>query len=197
MSNQLYFKLFTGLLAIGLHSNVMADAHKSNVAEATDASPDACVVEIKDDIDKKYVQQKVIAIPDQSSNHDLRLGETYQQIKNVPLCNGDLLVAKKSYFMQDTQLLDGSGLGYNIYITDKGDEIVIKTSGTAVQKKDGSPVSHKVTIGQVISGTGPYEGAQGTYRSIGEENRFKNTTKTVVQKLIITIPDKAKVIKNI
>lgn len=194
VSNQLYLKLLAGLLAIGLHSNVMADANQSKGEEVSDVNPDACVVEIKEDADKKYVQQKVIAVPDMV-NHDLRVAETYQTIKNVPLCNGDLLVAKKAYFIQDAHLLDGSGMGYNIYITDKGDEIIIKTSSTAAQKQDGSPVSHKVTIGQVMSGTGVYKHAHGSYRSIGEDNRFKNTTKTVKQTLILVIPTEDKAIK--
>lgn len=180
-----------------LTSAMLVTLPYSALAQDIDASsakkdPNTCVIEIKEPVDKQYVQQKVIPIPDQEANHDIRLAETTQRMKDTKLCTGDLLVIKNAYFMQDAHSLNGEGAGYNVFITDKGDQIIVKTSSIAKFKDGDSPVSLIETIGQVISGTGPYENVTGTYKSTGEENRFKNTTKPIEQILTLVFPQTTK-----
>ena len=180
-----------GCLLVSMPFNTLAD---DVATPPTKSDQNTCVVVIKENSEKKYVQQKVISLPDQVVNHDLRLGQTQQRIIDTKLCNGDSLVIKDAYFMQDARGLDGEGNGYNIYITDKGDQIVIQTSSIATYKEGKAPVSLKITTGKVISGSGIYENIRGDYKSISEENRFKNITKTIEQTLTIIFPEAKKAI---
>ena len=179
-----------------LTSAMLATLPYSAMADDVDAStptvdPNTCVVEIEP-VDKQYVQQQVMPIPDQEANHDIRLGETTQSMKDTELCTGDHIVKKNAYFMQDAHGLNGEGTGYNVFITDKGDQIIFKTSSIAKFKDGEEPMSVKETNGYMISGTGPYENVTGTYKSTSEDNRFKNTTRTIKQTLTLKFPPETK-----
>ena len=182
---QLKVREIMGCLLVSMPYNALAD---DVATPPTKSDQNTCVVAIKAPAPKKYLQQQVISVPDQELNHDIWLGVTQQRMTDTKLCNGDLLVLKNAYFMQDSYGLNGEGRGYNIYITDKGDQIVIKTTSIASYKEGGAAVSHTETTGKIISGTGPYENITGTYKSIGESNRFKHKTKTIEQTVTIIFP---------
>lgn len=176
--------MFSSMLTLSLP--LVGYAQDKSISEDVDGF---CVVDIAPESEKTYVRQENLTVPDLQPQHHLRIAETEQTMTNTTLCNGDKLVSKKAYFMFDNRVLDGIGMGYNIYITDKGDHIIIKTNSNAKQKQE-DEFSTKQTIGVIVGGTGAYAGASGDYQSISHDNRFKNLVKTVEQRLRIKMPEK-------
>ncbi len=78
-----------------------------------------CVVDIYPSNPDKYVQQKMIDVPD-IKGHVIRIHESEQKMKNTKLCNGDGLVLRKLYAATDYIDHDGSVSGYAIYPRKKG-----------------------------------------------------------------------------
>ena len=105
------------LVIAGSTGVAFADSHqKSPYVDAESY----CVVNIGSSNPEKYVQQKVIDVPD-IKGHVVRIYETEQKIKNTKLCNGDSLISRRSYYMADFIDHDGSASGYLIFSTAKGD----------------------------------------------------------------------------
>ncbi|MEC8882092.1 MAG: hypothetical protein VX737_02265 [Pseudomonadota bacterium] len=110
------------------------------------------MVDIHPSNPEKYVQQKVIDVPD-IKGHVIRILETEQKISDTKLCNGDSLVLKEVYAMADYIDHDGSFLGYLIYNTEKGDRLFLKITANS-QKKVGEDLSDIQAVGRILGGYG-------------------------------------------
>ena len=148
-----------------------------------------CVVDIgSGNPQPKYVQQKVIDVPD-IKGHVIRIVEIEQKMKNTKLCNGDGLVLKKVYAMTDFIDHDGSRSGYLIFSTAKGDQLFLKVTANS-QKKVGEDLADGQETGRVIGGTGALVAAEGDYQSITKFNRNKGVIQPIMKKLRYKIVDK-------
>ena len=127
-----------------------------------------CVVNIHPSNKMKYVRQDVIKVPD-ISKHTLRIFELEQNISNTKLCNGDSLVSNHYYASSDYIDHDGSKLVYNIFTTDKGYKIVVKSTGSSQMKKR-SNLSKSLNTGRIIGGTGDFVSAEGGLQYKGTFN---------------------------
>ena len=167
------------LLVIAASTGVVfADSHqKSPYVDAEGY----CVVDIDPSNPEKYVQQKVIDVPD-IKGHVVRIYESEQKIKNTQLCNGDSLISRRSYYMTDFIDYDGSASGYIIFNTEKGDQFFLKVTGNS-QKKVGEDLADGQATGRIIGGTGALVAAEGDYQSITKFNRNKGVIQPIMKKL--------------
>ncbi|MBV53456.1 MAG: hypothetical protein CL816_05240 [Coxiellaceae bacterium] len=140
-----------------------------------------CVIDIPNDYERSYDQQKIIPVPD-VKGHIIRIHEQSQKLKNTKLCNGENLVSATYYALTDYVDLTGSISGYAIFKTDKGDRIFIKATGIASKEAEGD-LANNQTIGIVIGGTGSLASASGDYQYIGRHNRIKEKNITIINKL--------------
>ena len=147
-----------------------------------------CVIDIDPSDPYRYVQQKVIDVPD-IKGHVVRILETEQKMKNMKLCNGDGLILKKAYAMTDYIDHDGSVSGYDIYTTEKGDQLILKFTGNS-QKKVGEDLADSQQTGRFIGGTGALAAVDGDYQYVGKFNRDKEIIKPIMNKLRYKIIDK-------
>ena len=146
-----------------------------------------CVVDIDPSNLEKYVQQKVIDVPD-IKGHVVRIFEAEQKIKNIKLCNGDSLISRRSYYMTDYIDHDGSHSGYDIFNTAKGNQLFVKSTGNS-QKKVGEVLADYQGTGRIIGGTGALAAIEGDYQYLGNFNRDKKIVKSI-RKLRYKIIDK-------
>ena len=138
-----------------------------------------CVVDIHpSNPQPKYVQQKVIDVPD-IKGHVIRIVEIEQKIKNIKLCNGDSLISRRSYYMTDFIGDDGGDSGYFILRTMKGDQLFLKITGNA-QKKVGEDLADYQATGRIIGGTVAVEG---DYQYTSKFNRNKGVIQPIMSKL--------------
>ena len=140
-----------------------------------------CVVDIDSSNPQRYVQQKVIDVPD-IKGHVVRILETEQKMKNMKLCNGDGLILKKAYAMTDYIDNDGSSSGYIIFNTEKGDQLFLKITGNS-QKKVGEDLPDDQSTGRIIGGTGALVALEGDYQFVGKFNRNKGMIQPIINKL--------------
>ena len=147
-----------------------------------------CVVDIDSSNPYRYVQQRVIDVPD-IKGHVIRIYKADQKMKNTKLCNGDSLVLSNWYAMTDYIDHDGSVSGYAIYTTEKGDQLFLKITGNAQKKVNEDSADGQVT-GRVIGGTGSLSAAEGDYQSRAKFNRDKEIIKPIMNKLRYKIVDK-------
>ena len=141
-----------------------------------------CVVDIgSGNPQPKYVQQKAIDVPD-IKGHVVRIHEVEQKIKNTKLCNGDSLISRSLYAMTDYIDHDGSFQGYGIFMTAKGDQLILKFTGNA-QMKVGEDLADDQYTGRVIGGAGDLSAAEGDYQYVGKCNRDKEIIKLIMNKL--------------
>ena len=147
-----------------------------------------CVVDIDPSNQVKYVQQKVIDVPD-IKGHVVRIYEIEQKMKNTKLCNGDGLILKKEYAMTDFIDHDGSVSGYIIFNTEKGDQLILKFTGNS-QKKVGEDLADDQYTGRVIGGVGDLSAVEGDYQYTSKFNRDKEIIKPIMNKLRYKIVDK-------
>ena len=148
-----------------------------------------CVVDIgSGNPQPKYVQQKVIGVPD-IKGHVIRVFEAEQKIKNTQLCNGDSLVSSYWYVMADCIDHDGSASGYHIYSTAKGDQLILKFTGNSQRKVDEDLADGQAT-GRIIGGTGALIAVEGDYQYVGKFNRDKEIIQPIMNKLRYKIVDK-------
>ena len=147
-----------------------------------------CVVDIAPSNPEKYVQQKVIDVPD-IKGHVIRIFETEQIISDTKLCNGDSFVSRRLYGMADYIDHDGSMSGYYVYSTEKGDQLFLKVTANS-QKKAGEDLSDAQGTGRIIGGTGALAAVEGDYQYIAKFNRDKEIIKPIMEKLRYKIVDK-------
>ena len=147
-----------------------------------------CVVDIAPSNPEKYVQQKVIDVPD-IKGHVIRIFETEQKISDTKLCNGDSLILKKAYAMTDYIDHDGSVFGYLIFSTEKGDQLFLKINSNS-QKKAGEDLAHAQATGRIVGGTGALVAVEGDYQYTSKFNRDKEIIKPIMNKLRYKIVDK-------
>ena len=147
-----------------------------------------CVVDIHPSNQIKYVQQKVIDVPD-IKGHVVRIYEIEQKMKNTKLCNGDGLILKKEYAMTDFIDHDGSVSGYIIFNTEKGDQLILKFTGNS-QKKVGEDLADTQQTGRFIGGTGALAAVEGDYQLVGKFNRDKEIVQLIMYKLRYKIVDR-------
>ena len=147
-----------------------------------------CVVDIDPSNQVKYVQQKVIDVPD-IKGHVVRIYEIEQKMKNTKLCNGDSFVSRRSYGMADFIDHDGSDSGYIIFNTEKGDQLILKFTGNS-QKKVGEDLADDQYTGRVIGGVGDLSAVKGDYQYTSKFNRDKEIIKPIMNKLRYKIIDK-------
>ena len=162
-------------------STVVAFAGSEQKSPYVDAEG-YCVVDIHpSNPQPKYVQQKVIDVPD-IKGHVVRIYEIEQKIKNTKLCNGDSLVLVHWYGMRDHIDHDGSISGYDIYTTEKGDQLFFKITGNS-QRKVGEDLADEHVTGRIIGGTGALAAVEGGYQEVGKHNRHKKLIKPIMQRL--------------
>ena len=147
-----------------------------------------CVVDLNPSNPDKYVQQKMIDVPD-IKGHVIRIHESEQKMKNTKLCNGDGLVLRNLYAATDYIDHDGSVSGYAIYTTEKGDQLFLKITGNAQKKVNEDSADGQVT-GRVIGGTGSLSAAEGDYQSRAKFNRDKEIIKPIMNQLRYKIVDR-------
>ena len=147
-----------------------------------------CVVDIDSSNPQRYVQQKVIDVPD-IKGHVVRIFETEQKIKNTKLCNGDDLVLIKEYAMADFIDHDGANFSYVILHTDKGSQLILKFTGNA-QMKVGEDLADDQYTGRVIGGVGDLSAVEGDYQYVGKFNRDKEIIQPIMHKLRYKIVDR-------
>ena len=140
-----------------------------------------CVVNIHPSNKVKYVQQKVINVPD-IKDHVLRIAEQEQKIVDTKLCNGDSLVLGRFVNMTDYIDHDGGEQGYDIFNTDKGDQLFIKYTANS-QKMAGEDFADYQATGRIIGGTGSLAAAEGGSQTIGKFNRHKEIINTIIFKI--------------
>ena len=140
-----------------------------------------CVVDIDPSNQVKYVQQKVIDVPD-IKGHVVRIFEVEQKMKNTKLCNGDGLVLRRQYSMTDYIGHDGSLSGYYVYSTEKGDQLFLKVTANS-QKKVGEDLSDYQSTGRIIGGAGALAAVEGDYQALAKFNRDKGIIKPIMEKL--------------
>ena len=140
-----------------------------------------CVVDIAPSNPSRYVQQKVIDVPD-IKGHVVLVEENEQKIKYTKLCNGDSLVLSNGYNMTDYIDEDGSVSGYRIFSTEKGDQLFFKVTANS-QKKLGEDLSDYQSTGRIIGGTGALVAAEGDYQSIAKFNRNRGVIQPIMKKL--------------
>ena len=140
-----------------------------------------CVVDLNPSNPEKYVQQKVIDVPD-IKGHVVRIFETEQKISDTKLCNGDSLVLRNLYAATDYIDHDGSVSGYIIFNTEKGDQLILKFTGNA-QKKVGEDLADYQATGRVIGGVGDLSAVEGDYQYTSKFNRDKEIIKPIMNKL--------------
>ena len=147
-----------------------------------------CVVDIDSSNPYRYVQQRVIDVPD-IKGHVIRIYKADQKMKNTKLCNGDSLVLNNWYAMTDYIDNDGSSSGYIIFNTEKGDQLFLKITGNS-QKKVGEDLSDIQAVGRIIGGYGDLSAAEGDYQYVGKFNRDKEIIQPIMNKLRYKIVDK-------
>ena len=140
-----------------------------------------CVIDLNPSNLPRYVQQKVIDVPD-IKGHVVRIYEIEQKIKNTKLCNGDSLVLVHWYGMRDHIDHGGSISGYDIYTTEKGDQLFFKITGNS-QRKVGEDLADEHVTGRIIGGTGALAAVEGGYQEVGKHNRHKKLIKPIMQRL--------------
>ena len=140
-----------------------------------------CVIDLNPSNLPRYVQQKVIDVPD-IKGHVVRIYESEQKMRNTKLCNGDGLVLKKLYSATDYIGHDGSVSGYAIYTTEKGDQLFLKVTANS-QKKVGEDLSDYQGTGRIIGGTGALAAVEGDYQYIAKFNRDKEIINPIMEKL--------------
>ena len=173
------------LVLAGSTGVAFADSHqKSRYVDAEGY----CVVDIDPSNPEKYVQQKVIDVPD-IKGHVVRIYEIEQKMKNTKLCNGDGLILKKEYAMTDFIDHDGSVSGYIIFNTEKGDQLILKFTGNS-QKKVGEDLADDQYTGRVIGGVGDLSAVEGDYQYTSKFNRNKGVIQPIMNKLRYKIVDK-------
>ena len=171
------------LLVIALSTGVVfADSEQKSPYVDDDGY---CVIDLNPSNLPRYVQQKVIDVPD-IKGHVVRIYEVEQKIKNTKLCNGDSLVLVHWYGMRDYIDHGGSISGYDIYTTEKGDQLFFKITGNS-QKKAGEDLADEQVTGRIIGGTGALIAVEGDYQEEGKHNRHK---KLIKQRLRYKIVDK-------
>ena len=180
-----FFNVVSLLVIAGSTGVVFADSHqKSPYVDAEGY----CVVDIYPSNPDKYVQQKMIDVPD-IKGHVIRIHESEQKMKNTKLCNGDGLVLRNLYAATDYIDHDGSVSGYAIYTTEKGDQLFLKITGNA-QKKVGEDLAYSQGTGRIIGGTGALIAVEGDYQYVGKFNRDKEIIQPIMNKLRYKIVDK-------
>ena len=168
-------------------STVVAFADSHQKSPYVDAEG-YCVVDIDPSNQIKYVQQKVIDVPD-IKGHVVRIVEIEQKMKNTKLCNGDSLVLKKVYAMMDFIDHDGSVSGYYVYSTEKGDQLFLKFTGNS-QKKVGEDLADGQQTARFIGGTGALAAVEGDSQLVVKFNRDKEIAQLIMNKLRYKIVDK-------
>ena len=147
-----------------------------------------CVVDIDSSNPYRYVQQRVIDVPD-IKGHVIRIYKADQKMKNTKLCNGDSLVLSNLYAMTDYIDHDGSQSAYIIFNTEKGDQLFLKFTGNS-QRKEGEDLADNQQTGRFIGGTGALAAVEGDYQYIAKFNRDKEIIKPIMEKLRYKIVDK-------
>lgn len=170
-----------GLVAVGLLGLSQA-VTMSKPSDKDQKNAVTCRINFGAGQNKEYVEQKTMTVPDQHAVHDLRLGHTEQKITDATPCQDQRIVKKSAYFMIDNLDLDGNGLGYNVFETQKGDKIFVKTTSVGI-RRPGDDFTSKMTVGVVSGGTGVFEGATGQYKSQGHENRHNASSMSLSQTL--------------
>lgn len=178
-----------GLLAAGLLGLTQGATLDAKPADKVQSSQVSCRINFGSGQTKQYIDQKTMTVPDQHAVHDLRLGHTEQKITDATPCLDQRIVKKNAYFMIDNVDLDGSGSGYNIFETQKGDKVFVKTTAVGI-RRPGDDFTSKVTVGLVTGGTGIFEGATGEYKSQGHDNRHSGSTMSISQTLLLNLKNK-------
>ena len=140
-----------------------------------------CVVNIHPSNKIKYVRQDVINVPD-IKDHVLRIHLSEQEISDTKLCNGDSLVSGRYSEMGDYIDHDGGAQGYNIFNTEKGDQLFVKYTANS-QKMAGEDFADYQNTGRIIGGTGALAAAEGDTQYIGKFNRHKEIINTIIFKI--------------
>lgn len=161
-----------------------ADQHQSTYVD----DEGFCVVNIHPSNPIKYIQQKVIDVPD-IKGHVVRLFEAQQKIAETTLCNGDSLLSAHWYAMTDFIDHDGNSSGYIIFDTKKGDQMILKVTGNC-QKKSSEDLSEAQVTGRVIGGSGALAAVEGHYQRLDKFNRHKEMIKPISNQLRYKILDK-------
>ncbi len=173
----------------GVFLSVFSSVH--SLAEAPTLDKEGfCVITIAPTNPKVYVEQKTIdANLSPFDKHVMRIGSTKQTISSTELCEefNDALVSKDAYFMTDYRDHDGIGFGYNVFHTQNGHQIVVKTTSNT-HLESGEDMADKSLTGMVLSGTGPYVGIVGDYQSKEQVNWKKEQIKSVRQVLRLKMP---------
>ena len=129
-----------------------------------------CVVDIDINHDAKYVQEKIINVPD-IDNHILRIVEIERQNLKTKMCNDDTIISINSYLTTDLISHDGTESGYSIAKTKNGDSIIIQNKANNL-KKDIEEHANAQIIGRIIGGTGRLSKATGTLQASVKFNRM-------------------------
>ncbi len=170
--------LLVGSLLLMMTSPIMSHAPRHSPYVDSEGF---CVVEIHPSNPKKYIQQKVIDVPD-ISGHVVRLFHVEQTIKDTPLCHGDSLISMQMYGMTDYIDHDGSASGYVIYTSQQGHKLSLKFSANS-QMKPGSPLADYQLVGRVIGGEGTFSAVKGDLQVITKFNRHDGVIVPVVNRL--------------
>ena len=129
-----------------------------------------CVVDVNISNDGKYVQEKIINVPD-IENHVLRVVEISYPNLQTKMCNGNTIVDIDSYYKTDYIDHDGPFSGYSIVKTKNGDSFVLNSKGNSM-KKDTEKFASAQMTGRIISGTGSLSKATGTLQASIQFNRM-------------------------
>ncbi len=140
-----------------------------------------CVVDIHPSNLQKYVQQKVIDVPD-TRGHEISVFKVEQKISDTKLCHDDSLVLVTWYGMTDYVDHDGTHQGYGVFMTEKGDQVFVKFTGNS-QMKEGEDLAKDQSTGRIIGGVGALSAAEGNYQYLDRFNRHKEIIKPVMDKL--------------
>lgn len=156
-------------------------------AYAVEGQDDAgCTINIKNSNKKSYVTQHVIEAPGLHDSHHLRSVQTKQDITDTSMCShlssDDELVKKDAYFVTDTHDHDGNGSGHEVFTTKQGHQIFLKTVSASHRIPD-SDKADEIVVGEVVGGTGPYQGVTGHYQSKNSFDWKKKQIESVQQVL--------------
>ena len=173
-----FFNVVSLLVIAGSTGVAFADSHQKSPYVDDEGY---CVVDIDSSNPYRYVQQRVIDVPD-IKGHVIRIYKADQKMKNTKLCNGDSLVLSNWYAMTDYIDHDGSQSAYSIFTTAKGDQLFLKITGNA-QKKVNEDSADGQGTGRVIGGTGSLSAVEGDYQYVGKFNRDKEIIKPIMEKL--------------
>lgn len=182
-------KYLAGLISIGLSSTMTAATLEAKPIDKVPSTQVTCRINFGSGQTKQYIEQKTMTVPDQHAVHDLRLGHTEQKITDATPCLDQRLMKKNAYFMVDNIDLDGYGTGYNIFETQKGDKIFVKTSAVGI-RRPGDDFTSKMTVGVITGGTGIFTGASGQYKAQGHDNRHSGASMAISQTLVVNLKKK-------